>query len=251
MLYAATTLWLMVIVFTAWGIHRIWCSLGPPKVINALLLPGTLVAAVGYIVGLLVSGGTVNNTALIRDDESGEPQTDANPQPRIPVIGPILMAMLPMLACATAIYFATVYLGSSIVARVSAHTVPDTVPLSIAGVWSLLRECITITESLVNAVAASDLRQWPIWLFIYLTICLTVRMGPLPDTTRGAVGAILILGPVSALIGTRTDVGRQFIQSGWPILSFSVATLFFLMLVTLIVRGAVGFVRIFRPQSQS
>ena len=79
MLYAATTFWLMVIVFTAWGVHRIWTGLVPPKVVNAILLPGTLVAAVGHVVGLLVTGGTVNNTALIRNDESGEPQTDANP----------------------------------------------------------------------------------------------------------------------------------------------------------------------------
>ncbi len=244
MLYAATTFWLVVIVFTAWGIHRIWCALVPPKVVNSVLLPGTLVAAVGYVIGMLVTGGTVNDTTLIRDDDSGEPQTDKNPKPRIPVIGPVVVAMLPMLACAAGVYYVNHYLGNGLINTMSASVLPQALPIARAETWELLRQCVTITESMLDAVLASNLAQWPVWAFIYLTICLTVRMGPLPGTVRGAVGAILILGLLSALIGTTTDAGRQTIENGWPLLSFAVAALFFLMLFTLLVRGTVGFVRV-------
>ena len=131
----------------------------------------------------------------------------------------------------------------------SASQIPQTLPAGRGEFWTLLRESVSVTEALLDSVLASNLGQWPVWAFIYLTICLTVRMGPLPDTARGAVGAILILGPLAALVGTTSDLGRNFIQNGWPILSFSTAALFFLMLFTLLVRAAVGFARILSGKS--
>ena len=56
MFYAAMTMWLMVIVFTAHGIHRIWIGMVQPKIVNSILLPGTLVAPIGYVLGCFVSG---------------------------------------------------------------------------------------------------------------------------------------------------------------------------------------------------
>ena len=97
--YAAMTFWLFVIVFSALGVHKITCSLVRPKILNTMLLPGTLVAQLGYILGLLITGGTVNNTSLIKDDDSGEPQTGKDTETRIPVIGAIVVALLPMIGC--------------------------------------------------------------------------------------------------------------------------------------------------------
>jgi hypothetical protein len=41
------------------------------NVVNVLLLPGTLVALLGNVVGLLVTGATVTSTTLYKDDGSG------------------------------------------------------------------------------------------------------------------------------------------------------------------------------------
>ena len=43
-LYAALTFWLLTVVLIAWGVHRLWCGMARPRVVNAVLLPGTLVA---------------------------------------------------------------------------------------------------------------------------------------------------------------------------------------------------------------
>ena len=64
MLYAALTFWLLVVVFTAWGVHHIWSGLLKPRTVNLLLLPGTLVAQIGYVMGVLVSGGTLRTGIL-------------------------------------------------------------------------------------------------------------------------------------------------------------------------------------------
>ena len=50
--YAAMTFWMLVIIFAALGVHHLWSSLIQPKVVNSILLPGTLIATLGHIFGL-------------------------------------------------------------------------------------------------------------------------------------------------------------------------------------------------------
>jgi hypothetical protein len=251
--YAAMTFWLVVIVFTALGVHRLWSGLIQPRIVNSILLPGTLIAQLGHVLGLLVTGGTVNNTTLIKDDDSGEPQTGKDVKPRIPVVGPILIAMLPMLACAAAIYVVSQYLGQDILGRMERENVPRQLPTVLSAVWPMLHESITLVERLVDATRASNLDNWQTWAFVYLVICLTVRMAPLPGTLRGAIGAILVLGVVAALAGTAwpaREGSPGLLDRGWPLLTFSVAVLLFLLLVSLSVRGTVGLVKILFGQEK-
>jgi hypothetical protein len=245
--YAAMTFWLVVIVFTALGVHRLWSGLIQPKVVNSILLPGTLIAQLGHVLGLLVTGGTVNNTTLIKDDDSGEPQTGKDVKPRIPVIGPILIAMLPMLACGGAIYAVSRYMGRDILGRMEQESLPRELPKVLAAVWPMLRDSVTLVEHLVDATRASNFDDWHTWAFIYLVLCLTVRMAPLPGTLRGAIGAIFILGLLAALAGMAwpsEDGAPGLVDRSWPLLTFSVASLLFLLLLSLAVRGAFGLLKI-------
>lgn len=252
--YAAMTFWLVVIVFTALGIHRLWSGMVQPKVVNSLLLPGTLIAQLGHVLGLLVTGGTVNNTTLITDDESGEPQMGKDVKPRIPIIGPIVIAMLPMLACGGAIYAVSRYLGQDILAHMEREALPRQLPTTLAAVWPLLRECVTLIERLVSATRASGVDDWQTGVFIYLAICLTVRMAPLPGSLRGAIGAILVLGAAAAVLGAALQTrgtGPTVADRVWPLMTFSVATLLFLMIVTLVVRGVLGLIKILFGQEKA
>lgn len=247
------TLWLVVIVFSALGVHRLWSGMIKPRTVNLILLPGTLVAQLGRVVGLLVTGGTVNNTALIKDDDSGEPQTGKEVKPRIPVIGPILVAMLPMLACATAIYVMSQYLGQDIQNRMSEENAPRELPTTVAAVWPLLRQAITLVERLVNATMNSPMKDWHTWLFLYLAVCLTVRMAPLPGTLRGAIGAIILLGAAAALYGTfsKSSESPSLIHQSWPLITFCVATLLLLLMITLAVKGTVCLIKILSGQEKA
>ena len=111
MLYATLTFWLLVAVLTAWGVHHLWSGLLRPRTVNSILLPGTLAAQLGHVAGLLVTGATVTNTTLYKDDDSGAPEMTNDPKPRIPVVGSLIIGMLPLLSCALAIFFVTRYLG--------------------------------------------------------------------------------------------------------------------------------------------
>jgi len=248
--YATITFWLLVIVFSALGVHRLWSSLIQPKVVNSILLPGTLVATLGHILGLLITGGTVENTSLVKDDESGEPQTGKDPKPKVPIIGAVVIALLPMVGCASAIYAASRYFGSPILQAMTDEPGKQLwLPTSLPLFFELLRESLSLVERLVNVVLASDLTDWRTLLFLYLAVCLTVRMAPLTGNLRGALGAIFVTGVLAFLIGKATSSTPEALAPTWPLISFSVAVLLFLLIVSLLITGAVKLAKTLFGQS--
>ena len=249
MLYAALTFWLLVIVFSAWGVHWLWSEMVKPRIVNGVLLPGTLVAQLGHVLGLLITGNPVRNTSLMGQDERGEPETDTPSEQRVPVIGPIVIGLLPLLACATCLYLVAEWLGGGMLIVRDAESgpggLPQTLPTTIAGCWQLLRDGITAAENMLNAIRASDLTSWANVLFVYLAVCLTVRMTPMEGNRRGAIGAILLAGAVIGLLSSGFEAVRNAVESSWQILGFAVGMLLFLLLVSLLISGIVGLVRIF------
>ncbi len=247
MLYAALTFWLFVIIFAAWGVHSLWSGLLKPRVVNGVLLPGTLVAQLGHVLGLLVTGNPVSNTMLMSDDEKGDPKAAAPDRPRLPIIGPILIGLLPLVACAGGLYASARMLGGSVFSKLggSAMALPQDLPTTPAAVWALLHSVVDSMQTISDAVGRSDLSYWPTLLFLYLAVCLTVRMAPFEGNQRGAIGAIALTGVVvailAAVIGPRM---RDFVLASWQILSFAVAVLLILLLASLAVRGLVGLVRL-------
>ena len=242
MLYAALTFWLLVIMFSAWGVHRIWSGLVKPRVVNSILLPGTLVAQLGHVLGLLVTGNPVRNTKLMGDDESGEPTSDTPDKQRIPIIGPIVIGLLPLVACGCCLYLVAMLWGGELV--ISTGGVEQELPLTLGGIWNLLRDSITLVEGIVNAILQSHLLSWATVLFLYLAVCLTVRMAPFEGNRRGAIGAIVLAGIVIAIIDSLPIGAGSMVLTSWPILSFAVAMLLFLLLLSLFVAGVVGLIRI-------
>jgi len=246
MLYAALTFWLLVIVFSAWGVHGLWSRLVKPRVVNTVLLPGTLVAQLGHVLGLLITGNPVRNTTLMGDDEKGAPQSDAPETQRIPVVGPIVTGLLPLVACAACLYAAARLWGGSVfegLSRYNGITIPHALPTTLAGAWDLLRDSVSVMENLLIAVRQSDLTRWQTLLFLYLAVCLTVRMTPFEGNRRGAIGAILLAGLTICVLSLLSPRVPEFIASSWPVLSFAVGTLLFLLLFSLAVSGVVGLVK--------
>ena len=246
MLYAALTFWLLLIVFAAWGVRKLWSGIIQPKVFNSVLLPGTLIGLLGHVLGLLVTGATISETTLFKDDDAGEPETTANPKPKIPVVGHVIIGLLPLLACGAGVFFTAKYLGGTTVAQINDNVVGPKLPTSIGGFFQLLRDQITLMESTVSAIASADFRNWKTVAFLYLLICLVVRMAPFPGNLRGALGAIVLLGIGGGVASSLFDIADPRVQSGWSVLNLTVAVLLLLLFVSLLIRGLTGLVSVVR-----
>ena len=249
MLYISLTLWLLVTVLTAWGVHQIWSGMIKPKVLNTVLLPGTLVAQLGHVLGLLVTGATVSNTTLYKDDESGAPENTPDPKPQVPVVGPVVIGMLPLLACGAAIFAVARVLGRPITGQLPLAVVGPTLPTTLAGFWQMLRDQVSLAEATLAATLGADFGAWRTWVFVYLMICLAVRIAPFPGNLRGSLGAILILGIGAAAVTSLFDITDPRVQEGWTVLNLTVATLLLLLIASLIIRGGVGLIKLLRENA--
>ena len=248
--YLALTFWLLVIVFTAWGVQRLWAGMIQEKLLNTMLLPGTLVAQIGHVLGLLVTGATISNTTIINDDETGAPATTTNPEPKIPIVGPIVIGLLPILACAAAIFFVAAFFGQPILKSLTPSAVGPTLPTNLAGFWQMLRDQITLVESIVAATIAADYGIWQTWVFFYLVICLAIRIAPFPGTLRGSLGAIVLMGIGLAVIASLFDVQDPRVLNAWAVLNLTLAILLLLLFASLIARGGIGLYKLIAEESQ-
>lgn len=245
MLYAALTFWLLAIVFLAWGVHSLWGALVKPKVVNAVLLPGTLVAQLGHILGVLITGNSVQNATLMQDDDTGNPAAETPEKQRLPVIGQLVVGLLPLLACTAALYCITRLWGAGVLGELpTSHEVARRLPTSLDAVWDLLHSLIALAESLLTAILRTDLTNWTAVFFLYLAVCLTVRMTPFEGNRRGAIGAILLAGVLIGVLSTLAPSVSAVVETSWPILSFAVAMLVFLLLISLVITGLVALIRV-------
>ncbi len=249
MLYAAMVFWLLVLVFAAYGTHQLWAGIMKPNVLNVILLPGTVIAQAGRIVGMLVTGAQINNAALLTTADPNKSAKSKATKPKIPVVGPVLVALLPMLACGFAIHMVVTTIGQDVLTA-SPESTSNTLPLTFNSLWELLRSTIGVAEHVTSIVLSSDFRSWQTWLFVYLIICLTVSMAPMPGAHRGAIGAVLLIGVLISVMGRFAETSEGTIASLWELLNFSVGCLLCLLLLSLIVRGGVGLFRILTNQTK-
>lgn len=249
MLYAGIIFWLLIMVFAACGTYQLWAGLIRPHILNVVLLPGTVVAQSGRFVGLLITGANINAATLTASPQAGK-STKSSSKSKLPVVGPVLIALLPMLACGFSIYVVVMTLGQEVMVAAEAPASEATLPVAFSSLWELLRNTLDVAEQVAGTVLNSDFQSWQSWLFVYLIICLTVRMAPMPGTHRGAIGAVLLIGAGLILVGRFGQTPEETLQGTWDLLNFSVGALLCLLLVSLMVRGGVGLFRILTNQSK-
>lgn len=247
--YIACTFWLSALVLLAWLVHQNLTAMLPAKVINASLLPGTLIAQVGRVIAELVTGATINDTTLFRNDETGEPGNTPDPKPRIPILGPILIGLLPLVFCLIGLHLTTNLLGSGLVHRLPDGAVGPALPVTAAGWWDLMRAQVSLMEELSGLLAGSNFLDWRLWVFMYLLVCFTVRCAPLPGAMRGSLLAILMLGIASGVLFGLVGAADPRATTAWRVVRLAVGWLELLLLVTLLVRGMVGLYRLIRTNA--
>ncbi|MEI7835205.1 MAG: hypothetical protein WCK05_02195, partial [Planctomycetota bacterium] len=71
MLYVTLALWLFGLLLMGHGIYRLLGGIGRPAWVHWVLLPGSLVSAMGYIFGSLITGGEIRRASLMGGSLSG------------------------------------------------------------------------------------------------------------------------------------------------------------------------------------
>jgi len=241
MLIAMFIWWLMVAVLAGLAVLRLWRGVVSTRAIDLGLLPGTLTARMGYALGVLLTGGTVQRLSLVNDEAMGADHGGRGPGA---FLRETVAALLPMLGCALGIVLLVRGLGISVARGMLGPSAADQVRFSLAGAGAFLRDTIDLMQDSLSAALRSNHLDWRYWVFLYLLVCLTLRMTPGRASLRPALLALGLVGVVFAILGWLAPQSLAVVRSGWPVLSLVVATNLLLLVLTLLVRGAVELYRV-------
>ena len=89
-----------------------------------------------------------------------------------------------------------------------------------------------------------DWKNWRVVLFVYLAICLAVRLGPVSRPIRPTLGGVCAIAAVIAIIGAVNKDFSDLMDNVWPLLTYVWASLLALLTGTLTIRGLTAFWRI-------
>ena len=260
--YAAFSVYLVGVLFLAVGVYRLWSGLVPPKYLNWLLLPGTLVAEMAYIFGCLITGGEVRRAKLMDGGGKGgakgksgggeaEPATDASA--RLGFFGPLLAAILVVAACGAGVLVIDHLLGEPVMGAFSAEpTLLDPkLPTSMADFWGQLRRQVNLAEQMLNSWLELDWLDWHVPAFLYLAACLSIRVAPVRRPMRPTLLAVILAGAVIAVLAAAWPRFNRTLDGLWPLLTYIWTLLLMLLLASLLVRGIVGLVRAFAGKEKA
>jgi hypothetical protein len=251
-IYLELTVWLFLIVFCGIGVYRLWTGMVRPAWVNWLLLPATVVSEMAYIFGCLITGGEVRRARLIEAPgdrrATAEPATEA--RPRWKLVGPVVAALLAILACGAAIALADRLLGEPVMREFSAGGaagMPTDGPTAAAGAWDglwvRLEDQLRLLRRTCETFARLNWLNWRVPLFVYLAACLSVRLTPVRRDLRATLAAAGVLAVGIVLVGAVSTRFDQLVQPVRPILTYVWGNLLVLLAVSLLVRGVVSLAR--------
>jgi len=254
--YVEFVIWLLLIVFCGIGVYRLWAQVLRPAWLSWVLLPATVVSEMAYIFGCLITGGEIRRAKLLSDrdgGDSGEPTTQA--APRWKVLGPIIAALVAILACGAAIGLADWLLGEPVMrefrfARALAD--PAGRPAALASwdaLWARMDDQLTLLRRTCETFARLDWLNWRVLLFVYLAMCLSIRLAPVQRDLRSTLAAAAILAVLIVLIGAVTTRFDRILQAARPILTYVWGNLLLLLALSLLARGLIALVRVLAGRS--
>lgn len=254
MIYATFIFWFMLIIFAGLGVYRLWSGMIKSAWVNWALLPGTVISEMAYIFGCLITGGEIRRAKLIpeRDGkggaEAGEPRAEATAGMKF--VGPMLAAVFAIVACGAAILGANALLGEPVtrlfrngpMGLMGLAELPRELPASWGAFWDQVNRQVWLLRRMSETWVLLDWTLWKVPVFVYLSICLAIRLSPVSRSTRATLAAGVTIAVVVAVVGMMWRRLDGLMDNIWPLLTFVWSLLLFLLVLTLLIRGALGLI---------
>ncbi len=250
MIYAAFIFWFILLIFMGIGVFSLAARLVGGNTVRWLLLPGTLVAEMAAILGCLITGGEVKRATLVgTKNQSPEPTTETTG--RWKHVTPIVSGILVILACGGGILLADHLLGESVLRTFTVNglwsindTLPQELPDTWDGFWNAAVHHLGLAKQMCETIGDLAWNNWREVLFVYLSMCLAVRMAPARRNLRAVlVGIIIMAGLLAAAGGIWPDMADVMDQL-WPLVTYIYAMMVTLLLALLAISGVVGLFRV-------
>jgi hypothetical protein len=258
MILFALVLWLLLIVALGYSIDLLWVSLAPGRWYRYVQAPGIMVHQLSHVLGCFLAGADVTGIVLYAP-EGGRV---THGKPRIPGLGQVLIALAPLVGCPVALYLVTKLTGLPFSVESRLH---HDFELSLASFGQVFLDCARLLQEASYGVARElwahpfSLRRWA---FVYFAAVLTMRMAPTKADWKQSLHGIVFLALAFVVLGilrNQAPMDRVYravtrlVWNAWEILSFGVAMLLVIAVLSLLAAGiarAARTARSARPQAE-
>ncbi len=260
--YAAFTLWLFLILFAGIAVYHLWTKLIASSWVHWILLPGTVVSEMAYIFACMITGGEIRRARLVPEKQAqrgAAAEPSAETTSGIRYVGPVIAALVAIVACGAAILAVHALLGGPVIKTflfgranlLPAAGLPKSLPTDWNGLWAQVSAHVGLLKRMCETWAEVDWLNWRVPLFVYLSLCLAIRLTPVRRATRPTLAAVVAIAAVIALIGLLWPRLSGLMDKIWPLLTYVWAMLLFLLVMTLLLQGLVALARVLAGKSST
>jgi len=239
------------------GVYRLAELFGRAKLIDWLILPGTLVGEMAYVFGCLITGGEVRGARLF---PSSRHKTEATQTVHaIKVIGPLLAATIALICGIGAIVITHGQLGEPVIRE---FIVDDTgvipsveanldgqLPTTSQQLWDLPAKQLKLVRKMYRTLLKANWRNWRVGLFVYLALCLSIRLAPIRRPIRPALGATVLAPGIVALVQLAGMDLTSGIRSLWFLLTYIWASLLLALIALALILAGIYLVNVLRGKT--
>lgn len=257
-------MWLVLTIFLGMGVYVLLTRLAKPVVIAILLFPGTIVSEMAYILGCLLTGGVRQSRVLPESKgDGGQPVTEG--QSKVGFFGPLLASTLAIIACGAAIVTVNHYLGKSVIDQFAPRDKADAVIVKSDGLlppkgsfdekspstgaaavnyfWQMLHSQVDLLKRSTDVMGELKWKNWQVPLFVYLSLCLGVRLSVATRPVRPTLAAVILVAVAIAITGALWEKFSDLLNDIWPLLSYVWGLLLLTLVAALVLSGVVALFR--------
>lgn len=258
MIYAAFAFWLLLIISAGAGIYRLWGQILNPRWANWLLLPGTLISEMLYILGCLITGGEIRRAKLM-DSPKGKSAKGGEPAPteatqRLKYVGPVVAALVAIAGSMAAVLGVHKLLGRAVLQSFSSAlsgALPRALPRSWDSLWAMIGGQVDLLRGVCEAMASLQWSDWRVVVFVYLAMCLSIRLAPANRPAGPTLVAVLMIAGLVALVGLVSSGFGELISDLWPLVTYIWGTLLLLLSLAALASGGVALVQSIRGKGKA
>jgi hypothetical protein len=231
MQYLILIVWATFILVAAKLTSMIWSHL-IGKVFYILITPGVAIRMILQAAACLATGAKITNMSLFEGTEPDVSHSDA----KLPIVGKLILAVIPVLGCAFGLWIILALSGSSFLSSgsgvFSARLVPDTVTMSQEGIKTFGRACYDAADAFLANVPRANYQN--VWTYVLAYLCLSLILAIAPsrkEMRSASVGLLLCIvllfltDLVITGMGVSGGLRRLVLKPVWPTVSIMVLSL--------------------------
>ena len=188
-------LWLGILLLTSYLCRRVVSRLFG-RHFEIAVFPGTIAHEVSHAVGCLITGARITRFAIFERDGGYVAHTE----PKIPVIGQVLISLAPIIGCGILMVLC---LGLAGIGDVDPD-LPARLTLSAEGMGEFVGATLSAISGAVKGVGGADWASPLTYLWLYLAVSMAAMLGPsrgdLRNASLGMGVTILIIWGLGALL---------------------------------------------------